>query len=53
MGSEPNGTDSIVKQIAPATHWPEMRILILVVCIIHTIIALLNMFTTIYSSTGE
>ncbi|XP_034195922.1 mevalonate diphosphate decarboxylase isoform X1 [Osmia lignaria lignaria] len=31
MGSEPNGTDSIVKQIAPATHWPEMRILILVV----------------------
>nr|XP_003702160.1 PREDICTED: diphosphomevalonate decarboxylase [Megachile rotundata] len=31
MGSEPNGTDSIVKQIVPANHWPEMRILILVV----------------------
>ncbi|XP_017885204.2 diphosphomevalonate decarboxylase [Ceratina calcarata] len=31
MGSEANGTDSIAKQIAPATHWPEMRALILVV----------------------
>ncbi|XP_076623411.1 mevalonate diphosphate decarboxylase [Colletes latitarsis] len=31
MGSDPNGTDSIAKQIVPASHWPEMRILILVV----------------------
>ena len=31
MGSEPNGADSIAKQIVPASHWPEMRILILVV----------------------
>ena len=33
MGSESNGADSIAKQIVPASHWPEMRILILVVCI--------------------
>ncbi|CAK9797585.1 Diphosphomevalonate decarboxylase [Anthophora quadrimaculata] len=31
MGSLSDGTDSIIKQIVPATHWPEMRILILVV----------------------
>ena len=31
MGSAPNGVDSIAKQIVPASHWPEMRILILVV----------------------
>ncbi|KAK9300898.1 hypothetical protein QLX08_006600 [Tetragonisca angustula] len=31
MGSESNGADSIAKQIVPASHWPEMRILILVV----------------------
>ncbi|XP_076763756.1 mevalonate diphosphate decarboxylase [Xylocopa sonorina] len=31
MGSEPNGSDSIAKQLAPATHWPDMRILVLVV----------------------
>ncbi|XP_076171411.1 mevalonate diphosphate decarboxylase [Ptiloglossa arizonensis] len=31
MGSEPNGIDSIAKQIVPASYWPEMRILILVV----------------------
>ncbi|XP_031826549.1 mevalonate diphosphate decarboxylase isoform X2 [Nomia melanderi] len=30
MGSDPNGTDSIAKQIAPASYWPEMRIIILV-----------------------
>lgn len=33
MGSCENGDDSIAKQIAPASYWPEMRILILVVCI--------------------
>lgn len=31
MGSDPKGSDSIAKQIVPASHWPEMRILILVV----------------------
>ncbi|KAL6263625.1 hypothetical protein P5V15_006412 [Pogonomyrmex californicus] len=31
MGSDKNGTDSLAKQIAPASHWPEMRILVLVV----------------------
>lgn len=31
MGSDPTGVDSIAKQIAPASHWPEMRIIILVV----------------------
>ncbi|KZC08258.1 Diphosphomevalonate decarboxylase, partial [Dufourea novaeangliae] len=31
MGSDPNGSDSVAKQIVPATHWPEMRVLILVV----------------------
>lgn len=31
MGSDPKGTDSIARPIVPATHWPEMRILILVV----------------------
>ena len=31
MGSAPTGVDSIAKQIVPASHWPEMRILILVV----------------------
>ncbi|XP_011315113.1 diphosphomevalonate decarboxylase isoform X2 [Fopius arisanus] len=30
-GTDPNGNDSIAKQIVPASHWPEMRILILVV----------------------
>lgn len=31
MGTKPNGIDSIAKQIVPASHWPEMRILVLVV----------------------
>ncbi|KYQ59823.1 Diphosphomevalonate decarboxylase [Trachymyrmex zeteki] len=31
MGSDKNGTDSLAKQIVPASHWPEMRILVLVV----------------------
>nr|CAH7712997.1 unnamed protein product [Callosobruchus chinensis] len=30
-GSSPDGRDSIAKQIAPASHWPEMRVLVLVV----------------------
>lgn len=30
MGTSPTGEDSIAKQIAPASHWPEMRVLILV-----------------------
>lgn len=31
MGVDPQGTDSIARQIAPASHWPEMRIIVLVV----------------------
>ena len=31
MGSKPDGSDSLAVQIAPASHWPEMRALILVV----------------------
>ncbi|XP_067012141.2 diphosphomevalonate decarboxylase isoform X2 [Anabrus simplex] len=30
-GSAADGTDSVAKQIAPSSHWPELRILILVV----------------------
>lgn len=30
-GALENGGDSIARQILPATHWPEMRVLILVV----------------------
>ncbi|XP_066250449.1 diphosphomevalonate decarboxylase [Euwallacea similis] len=30
-GALPTGADSIARQIAPATHWPEMRAVILVV----------------------
>ncbi|XP_017762769.1 PREDICTED: diphosphomevalonate decarboxylase [Eufriesea mexicana] len=30
MGSLPDGSDSIAKQIVPASHWPEMRVIILV-----------------------
>lgn len=30
-GLKPGGEDSIAVQIAPASHWPEMRVLILVV----------------------
>jgi len=31
MGVDKYGADSIAKQIVPASHWLEMRILILVV----------------------
>ncbi|XP_032671428.1 diphosphomevalonate decarboxylase [Odontomachus brunneus] len=31
MGSDKYGTDSLAKQIAPVSHWPEMRILLIVV----------------------
>lgn len=30
-GSREDGEDSVAKQIAPESHWPEMRVLILVV----------------------
>lgn len=30
-GSAPDGSDSVAVPIAPATHWPEMRVLIFVV----------------------
>lgn len=31
MGVEADGSDSVASQVAPAEHWPEMQILILVV----------------------
>lgn len=31
VGSRDDGSDSIAVQVAPATHWPEMEILVLVV----------------------
>lgn len=31
MGEQPDGKDSIAQQVAPETHWPELRVLILVV----------------------
>ena len=31
MGTKSDGSDSLAEQIAAAEHWPEMRILILVV----------------------
>lgn len=31
MGSKPDGSDSIATQVVPETHWPEMRVIILVV----------------------
>lgn len=31
MGNKDDGSDSIARQIVPASHWPEMRILLLVV----------------------
>ncbi|XP_051661707.1 diphosphomevalonate decarboxylase [Manacus candei] len=30
-GERPDGTDSLAHQVAPETHWPELRVLILVV----------------------
>lgn len=34
MGSLPDGSDSIATQVAPESHWPEMRVIILVVRIL-------------------
>uniref|UniRef100_A0A452F9C8 Diphosphomevalonate decarboxylase n=1 Tax=Capra hircus TaxID=9925 RepID=A0A452F9C8_CAPHI len=31
MGERPDGKDSIAHQVAPESHWPELRVLILVV----------------------
>lgn len=33
MGEKADGSDSIAVQVAAETHWPEMRALILVVCL--------------------
>uniref|UniRef100_A0A8C5T3E4 Mvd1 C-terminal domain-containing protein n=1 Tax=Malurus cyaneus samueli TaxID=2593467 RepID=A0A8C5T3E4_9PASS len=30
-GERPDGTDSLALQVAPETHWPELRVLVLVV----------------------
>uniref|UniRef100_A0AAQ4PAR2 Diphosphomevalonate decarboxylase n=1 Tax=Gasterosteus aculeatus aculeatus TaxID=481459 RepID=A0AAQ4PAR2_GASAC len=30
MGEEDNGKDSLAQQVAPETHWPELRVLVLV-----------------------
>ncbi|KAM9061833.1 diphosphomevalonate decarboxylase isoform X1 [Sarcophilus harrisii] len=31
MGERPDGKDSIAQQVAPESHWPELRVLVLVV----------------------
>ncbi|XP_005892469.2 diphosphomevalonate decarboxylase [Bos indicus] len=31
MGERPDGKDSVARQVAPESHWPELRVLILVV----------------------
>lgn len=31
MGESPDGKDSIAQQVAPESHWPELRVLVLVV----------------------
>nr|AAP34450.1 FP17780 [Homo sapiens] len=31
MGEQADGKDSIARQVAPESHWPELRVLILVV----------------------
>jgi len=33
MGTLTDGSDSMAREIASHTHWPELRVLILVVCI--------------------
>ena len=60
MGSDKNGTDSLAKQIVPASHWSEMRILVLVVkkeIFLHVLIRKIDMIIKrdsrdIYKSTG-
>lgn len=34
MGQQDDGKDSLAQQVAPETYWPELRILVLVVCLI-------------------
>ncbi|XP_058135569.1 diphosphomevalonate decarboxylase [Dasypus novemcinctus] len=31
MGERPDGRDSVARQLAPESHWPELRVLVLVV----------------------
>lgn len=31
MGEQDDGKDSVAQQVEPETHWPELRILVLVV----------------------
>lgn len=31
MGEQEDGKDSIAEQVEPETHWPELRVLVLVV----------------------
>lgn len=49
MGSQTDGTDSIAKQIVPASYWPEMRILILVVSIIFDFFTFYTIFSIIFN----
>lgn len=34
MGNKEDGKDSLAQQVEPETHWPELRILVLVVGLI-------------------
>ena len=35
MGNDNSGVDSLAHQVAPETHWPDLHVLILVVCRTH------------------
>ncbi|XP_015252156.1 PREDICTED: diphosphomevalonate decarboxylase-like isoform X1 [Cyprinodon variegatus] len=36
MGSKEDGKDSVAQQVEPESHWPELRVLVLVVSLIYT-----------------
>ncbi len=47
-GKIEDGSDSIANQIVPATHWPEMRIIILVVSYLSCYAILLKIITQLF-----
>jgi len=43
-GTQADGTDSIAKPIVDVNHWPEMKVLILVVSLIDAILILISIY---------
>lgn len=33
MGEREDGKDSVAQQVEPESHWPDLRVLVLVVCV--------------------